>query len=268
MSRRSDPATARIRGLHRISDVGFRRSMEDRDVVEVRPRLGLFGGVYDGHGGVEAVDALATSLHKVFFQALEGGLPPAHAFLEAYRIMEQRLERMDSGATASTVFLGNDELAFAHVGDGGILLVAEEPVVLTQPHRLDDPSERSRIITAGGEIEGGYVVRGLRGLMPTRSFGDAYFRPVGVVAEPALGGRQLRAEDRYLVVACDGLFDVLDTAAIARALLHGSGARQGGECLQDEVLARGGTDNLTILVIEFGPARDPSGGTAGDDAPG
>ena len=267
MSKQSDPATARIRGLHQVSDIGCRHSMEDRHVVEARPQLGLFGGVYDGHGGVEAVDVVAASLHETFFQALETGLSPSQAFLQAYRIVEQQLEGMDSGATATTVFLRNDELTFAHVGDGGVLLVADGPVVLTQPHRLDDPLERSRIIAAGGEIEGGYVVRGLRGLMPTRSFGDTHFRPDGVVAEPILGGRRLRAEDRYLVVACDGLFDVLDAAEIAQTLLQRSGARQGGESLRDEVLARGGTDNLTILVVELGPEQDPPGGTAEDDAP-
>jgi serine/threonine protein phosphatase PrpC len=264
MTEQSDPATARIRTLHHVSDIGFRRRMEDRHVVQVRPRLGLFAGVYDGHGGDEAVEAVAASLHEVFFQALECGLSPSQAFQDAYRIVEQQLGGIDSGATAVTIFLRNDELHFAHAGDGGILLVADGPILLTEPHRVDNPVERSRIITAGGHIEGGYVVRGHRGLMPTRSFGDAYFRPVGVMAEPTLGGRRLGVKDRYLIVACDGLFDVLAAAEIAEVLQRSSGARQGCESLRDEVLGRGGTDNLTILVIEFDTARDPSVGDRDD----
>lgn len=256
MSKPSDSATARIRELHHVSDIGFRRSMEDRHVVEVRPQLGLFGGVYDGHGGVETVEAVAASLHGAFFQSLEAGLVPSQAFRQAYRVVEQKVQGLDSGATAITVFLRNDELTFAYAGDGGVLLVADGPVILTQPHRVDNPVERARIIAAGGEIEGGYVVRGLRGLMPTRSFGDTHFRPVGVMAEPTVGAKRLGAKDRYLIVACDGLFDVLHAEQIARIVLQSAGAQQGGESLRDEVLGRGGTDNLTILVIEFGAERD------------
>jgi protein phosphatase PTC1 len=251
MPRQPDPALARIRTVHYVSDIGFRPTMEDRHVLEVRPGVGLFGGVYDGHGGTEAAEILAASLHEAFFAALDAGMQPLEAFRQAYRSVEARLQEVESGATAATVFLRRDELSFAHVGDAEILLVRAGPIALTRPHRVDDPTEQSRILRAGGEISGGYVVRGLRGLMPTRSFGDSYFRPVGVMALPTVGERRLGSGDRFLVVACDGLFDVLGGVEIAQVLLKSAGAREGGELLRDEVLARGGTDNLTMVVIEF-----------------
>lgn len=257
MPSQPDPATARIRAVHHVSDIGFRHTMEDRYVVEVRPEVGLFGGVYDGHGGVEAVEIVTASLHPAFFTALDAGLPPIEAFRQAYRSVEERLEDINSGATAATIFLRKDELNFAHVGDAEILLVGAAGIPLTRPHRVGDPTERARIIRAGGAVEGGYVVRGLRGLMPTRSFGDSYFRPVGVMAVPTVGARRIGTDDRFLVVACDGLFDVFGGDEIARILLKSSGAREGGEALRDEVLARGGTDNLTILVVEFQAANAP-----------
>ncbi|MFQ5962375.1 MAG: PP2C family serine/threonine-protein phosphatase [Candidatus Methylomirabilales bacterium] len=255
MRSQPDSAPLHIRAMHQISEIGFRRAMEDRHVLEIRPGVGLFGGVYDGHGGVEAAEIVATSLHEAFFHALETGLAPPEAFREAYRTVEEALQGVESGATAATVFLRSNELSFAHVGDGGIVLVAEKPIALTEPHRVDNAAERSRIISAGGEIAGEYVVRGLRGLMPTRSFGDSYFRPVGVMAVPAVGERRLTAEHRFLVVACDGLFDILEVDEIAAVLRQSSGAQQGGEALQEQVFARGGTDNLTILVVEFGVGR-------------
>ncbi len=251
MPRGADPATVRVRAVHQISDIGFRRTMEDRHVLEVCPDMGLFGGVYDGHGGSEAVERVANSLHQAFFKALDTGLSPPQAFRNAYRSVDEKLEDVDSGATAVTIFLRNDELTYAHVGDGGVLLVAARPYLLTQPHRVDDPAEQSRITAAGGAIEGGYVIRGLRGLMPTRSFGDSYFRGIGVTAEPVVGERRLESDDRFLVVACDGLFDVLEKEEIAETLLQSAGAQEGGEHLRVEVFTRGGTDNLTILVIEL-----------------
>ncbi|MFQ6672736.1 MAG: hypothetical protein ACE5KY_05505, partial [Candidatus Tectimicrobiota bacterium] len=66
--------------------------MEDRHVLEVRPTLGLFGGVYDGHGGVEAAEIVAASLHEAFFRAHDAGFPPAQAFRVAYRGVEQKLQ--------------------------------------------------------------------------------------------------------------------------------------------------------------------------------
>jgi serine/threonine protein phosphatase PrpC len=253
MSSEPDPTTARIRAVHHVSDIGLRRTMEDRHVLEIRPKVGLFGGVYDGHGGLEAAETVAASLHPAFFKALTTGLQPIDAFREAYRSVEDRIEGMDSGATAATVFFRRDDLYFAHVGDAEILLVGARGVALTRPHRVDDPLERSRIIAAGGQIEGGYVIRGSRGLMPTRSFGDSYFRSIGVMAVPTVGERRIAPDDRFLVVACDGLFDVFEGDEIARILRKSSGAREGAEALRDEVFAGGGTDNLTILVIEFEP---------------
>lgn len=251
MRSQRNPTPLHIRAVHQISEIGFRPAMEDRHVVEIRAGVGLFGGVYDGHGGVEAAEIVATSLHEAFFHALEAGVGPPEAFRTAYRTVESVLQGVESGATATTIFLRSNELSFAHVGDGGIVLVAKEPIALTQAHRVDNPAERSRIIGAGGAIAGGYVVRGLRGLMPTRSFGDSYFRPVGVMAVPAVGERQLTTEHRFIVVACDGLFDVLRVDEIGTVLRQSSGAREGGEALQEQVFARGGTDNLTVLVIEL-----------------
>ncbi|MDZ4339145.1 MAG: PP2C family protein-serine/threonine phosphatase [candidate division NC10 bacterium] len=264
MPRRPDQTTRRIRAMHSVSDIGFRSAMEDRYVLEVRPQLGFFAGVYDGHGGIEAVELVAASLHRIFFTVLGTGADATEALAQAYREMEEQLEDVESGTTAVTIFLGNDALTFAHVGDGGILLVQQRPILLTRPHRVDDPIERTRIVAAGGTIEGGYVLRGHRGLMPTRSFGDSYFRRVGVTALPTMGERPVGAEDRYVVVACDGLFDVLAEEEIAAILLRSGGAVAGGEALRQEVFASGGLDNLTILVIEVDREDPPIGGRAGE----
>jgi len=251
MASGGEEATDRIRETYVVSDIGLRGAMEDRHVLEVLPGLGLFGGVYDGHGGTEAVEVVAASLHRFFATSLQAGHNPVQAFRDAYRLVEEELKDEESGATAATIFLRGDEMSFAHLGDARILLVGSEPIPLTKDHRVNDPQERARILRAGGKVADPYVLRGLRGLMPTRSFGDAYFRPVGVTALPEVGIWRLRPEDRFVVVACDGLFDVLEPLDIVDLLLHSSGAKAGAESLQEEVFARGGTDNLTILVIEL-----------------
>ena len=56
--------------------------------------------------------------------------------------------------------------------------------------------------------------------MMTRSLGDRWFRPVGVIAEPEIGHHAVGAGDVAVVAATDGLWDVLgldDTARLVRA---------------------------------------------------
>src|SRR6516165_1905261 len=58
---------------------GPRAEMQDRHVVAIEPE-GLFGGVYDGHGGVAVAEAAAGHLHRAFFTDLRRGADPEAAF--------------------------------------------------------------------------------------------------------------------------------------------------------------------------------------------
>ena len=49
-----------------VSVQGRRAEMQDRYVL-VEGAGGLFGGVYDGHGGQEAAEQAAAALHAWFF---------------------------------------------------------------------------------------------------------------------------------------------------------------------------------------------------------
>jgi serine/threonine protein phosphatase PrpC len=57
------------------------------------------------------------------------------------------------------------------------------------------------------------VWRGLRGLMPTRSLGDTAFRPV-VIGTSQRWARDPQ-RDLAVIVATDGLWDVMDAATAA-----------------------------------------------------
>ena len=91
---------------------------------------------------------------------------------------------------------------------------SEEFHQLTVDHRLDDTEERRRIEKMGGLIDYPYVVRGRYGLMPTRTIGDAYFKPVGVIATPWVNEYEISRADSFLIAACDGLFDVMSNRQV------------------------------------------------------
>ncbi len=232
-----------------VSEIGGRSEIEDRHVL-VEGAGGLFGGVYDGHGGAAVADLAASQLHKMFFDALREERSPEAAFLKAFDLMDQAARHRSCGTTAATFFLRGDQLSVANLGDGRAILVSSRKVEqLTRDHRVDDPEEEARIRKAGGDIDPPYVVRAGHGLMVTRSFGDRMFRAVGVIATPEVSSRTLTASDRYLVAACDGLWDVLKNEEVARIVRAASSAQAGATALAEAVAERRGRDNLTILTV-------------------
>ena len=72
---------------------------------------------------------------------------------------------------------------------------------------------------------------------------------------------ELTAEDMFLVVACDGLWDVIDAELATRIVLqqiekHGrgaEGAQRAAEELQELSYRLASSDNITVLVIMFTP---------------
>ena len=88
--------------------------------------------------------------------------------------------------------------------------------------------------------------------MPTRSLGDEYFEPVGVIATPDVRTEILGAQDRWIVAACDGLFDVMGNQEVAAIVNETDGAREAVDALSREALVhRMGTDNLTVVVVDL-----------------
>lgn len=131
---------------------------------------------------------------------------------------------------------------------------------LTADHREETPSERARVLAAGGVFQGGYVVdprHPRRGLMVTRALGDKEMARAGVIATPEVGA--LDVEDALgFVVATDGLWDVGGRdadAVVARVLRRGAGegcdARGVAERLVALVGERRGHDNVTVAVGLF-----------------
>lgn len=237
-----------------IARRGRRSEMQDRYVVAPEPE-GLFVGVYDGHGGSRVVDLTREHLHRVFFAVLREGLGAEAAFAGAFDEVDRLTRDEACGTGATAFFLAGSRLVAANLGDGRLVLVKGDGLeAVTRDHRVDDPEELARVLHAGAEIDYPYVVRGDAGLMLTRSFGDQWFRSVGVVARPDVFTRSLEPGDRWLVTASDGLWDELPNDDVAAIVRQAAGAPRAAQALSDAVAARGDRDNLTVVVVDaLGP---------------
>jgi protein phosphatase PTC2/3 len=120
-------------------------------------------------------------------------------------------------------------------------------------------SERLRIEKLGGVVYDGY----LNGqLSVSRALGDWHMKgPKGsacpLSAEPELQEILLTEDDEFLIMGCDGLWDVMSnqgavTMARKELMIHNDPQRCSRELVR-EALKRNSCDNLTVIVVCFSP---------------
>lgn len=84
-----------------------------------------------------------------------------------------------------------------------------------------------------------------------RSIGDVVLQPY-ITCEPEIVERQIESVDEFLVLASDGLWDVMDNDDVAKLVLRNSRDFINlGKLLCTEAIMMGSTDNVTALVIDL-----------------
>ena len=142
---------------------------------------------------------------------------------------------------------------------------------LSRDHKPDDPLEAEVINNCGGRIDTYRDVHGnslgplrvwlknedIPGLAMTRSFGDGMAAKVGVNAIPELGEIELTSNDKYIVLASDGVWEFLkniDVAKIIFPFYQKKNAEGAAECLVREAFKKwkkeeDSIDDITCIVI-------------------
>ena len=290
------------------SDPGGCAHMEDTALVHTAASAEFaFCCVYDGHGGSRAAHHCREHLHfhVMHTSAFGRGDMPA-ALIEGFHRTEEslavelradadradRADRADSGAgrsccgaTALVALLRPDSLHVANLGDCRAVLSRRGAAVpLTRDHTAAAPDEAARVVAGGGE-----VLHGRLGgfLQVTRALGNLVFeatapaadagappvgrKPLGLSATPELHSLPLCADDEFVVLASDGLWDVVgseDAVRLARAELLAYGdATMAAEKLVEEALKRHGDDNITAVVVCLHPLPAPPAGPPASPRP-
>ncbi|GAA5847638.1 hypothetical protein JCM5353_004168 [Sporobolomyces roseus] len=160
----------------------------------------------------------------------------------------ERHKSVDVDGPARVVKAAKRTLYTANAGDARAVLSRNgQAVRLSHDHKASDAKEAERIDQAGGFIMN-QRVNGY--LAVSRSLGDSAMKQF-VVGSPYTTETTLGAEDEYLIVACDGLWDVCsDQEAVD--LLKNSGVtdpQEASKKLVDHAMARNSTDNISVLVV-------------------
>ncbi|EFN51693.1 hypothetical protein CHLNCDRAFT_139942 [Chlorella variabilis] len=230
---------------------GMRPYMEDRHTLinSFQPRTssgqavqdGVFrayAAVFDGHNGASAAEHAADRLHHEE-ERVAAALVHSFEAVDKEIMMRCRLEGTKGGATGLVVLRIGNQLYAAHCGDSrAVMSRGGEALRLTEDHKPNLPRERKRVEGIGGRVDFARCWRVIvdpgdgrpaSGLAVSRSFGDPDFKePLHLVtATPDVMRERLQPGDDFVILASDGLWDVLsdsDACSVVRRHLQQAGA--------------------------------------------
>lgn len=233
----------------------FHHAMYKRD-SRTGENIGLFG-VFDGHGGPNAADYVRSNLfvnlmssHK-FISDLPKAITEAYEWTDGQYLKAEANHNRDDGCTAVTAILIGKRLLVANVGDSrAVLCRAGSAVALSVDHKPNSKEERTRIESAGGVVvwAGTWRVGGV--LAVSRAFGD---RPLKryVISTPDTFDETLGMDDEFLILASDGVWDVLSNQEAVDIARDIPDAEAAAKKLTTEAFNRGSNDNITVVIVRF-----------------
>lgn len=275
------------RKAHRVLDYGAtaeqgtRRTMEDQHVM-MKDGFPFFA-VYDGHGGSQCAEFLRDHLHELILHHPDLQTNPEKAIFDGimeadHQFLQRSEETNESGSVCAVALFTESAVVVGNVGDAEIVLCRNgSPVVLTTKHNLSNNSaEMERVKAVGGKIFHNRVGHpkfnpSVVSIAVTRAIGDAGFKldeytdgkPSGVIAVPEVRSMALLPEDAFLVIGCDGLWDVMTYAEVIdfcfRRFNSGVAAQTIAEELAQAALNKGSTDNVTAMLIHLKSQKGKEG---------
>ena len=246
-------------------------------------------------------DTSGTTAVVVLLQHSTRRLWTAHAG-DSRAILVHRKNNLSSQTFSYPSASSSSSPSSTHLASpSGLIHISPSPLhdvtMLTYDHKADRVDEVERIRSAGGFV----VHRRVMGeLAISRALGDPDFKEFGfefVIAEPEISETQLEgSRDEYLVVACDGLYDVMNNQQIADWIHkqetqiessqqvhieanksddhhnHSNGRMQSlsADIVAHAIQTLNTRDNVTVILIKFNfppSARSPFSTSSGSSHP-
>jgi PPM family protein phosphatase len=253
----------RVAEHYAVSDTGRQRRINEDSLLARAP---LFV-VADGMGGAQAGEVASRIAVQSFDNGdLAAAAPGADgvspeetlaatataANARIYELSQSDADHAGMGTTLTAVWVGEFEVAIAHVGDSRAYCWREgELLRLTDDHSLVDELIRQGRLKPEEAID-----------HPQRSIITRALGPEQVVEVDTRSFRA-RAGDVYLLCS-DGLTTMLGEAQVADVLREHARLHDAGEALIAAANEAGGRDNITVILLRLedvgGPGEEPGDG--------
>ncbi len=228
------------------TDTGRQRD-HNEDAFELLPALGIavLADGMGGHNAGEVASGIAVSTTLAILKQtaglsahdrLETAVQAAHATILEKAASSSRYQGM--GTTIVAVLLEDHQLSVAHVGDSRLYRLRKgELKALTSDHSL-----LQEFIDKGLYSEEEAKQKVARNIL-TRALG------LESAVKVDISEHAVQAGDRFLLCS-DGLYEMVNDADIADVMKGKLRADALCEELIDHANARGGKDNITVVLIE------------------
>jgi protein phosphatase 1L len=252
---------------------GSRDQNEDKHYVLVNDdnknptlkNINMFA-VFDGHGG-KTVSKYVSEVLPKFFTKKELKYPLSEKYInQVYDEVQGQLIASQSakecGSTSLVVLQyedkGKEWLSVLNSGDSRCVICRDNLALpLSKDHKPSWPDEQYRINSLGGKIvSDGYELR-IKSLSVSRAFGDVAATPY-VTHRPEIYKYEISPKDKFIVLGCDGLWDVLSCQDVVNFILYScydncttkrinQPTNIAGK-LGEFAIKKGSTDNITIII--------------------
>jgi serine/threonine protein phosphatase PrpC len=267
----SEQKTIEMRQVGIAASQGPRVTMED--VTEVNSLTFSINGilhqasvfaVFDGHGGAEAAIFAKEKLMGVLKEAMESHNQEGLTDVGIWDALKACFKKLDDdyqgkgGTTASVVLHLKEKIWVATAGDSRTILVKNNETIQTsEDAKPSIPRYENKI-----EKLGGYVAENrVNGNLATaRAIGDKDIKgnkgECCVSPNPKITN-YLSQEflEGYLVIACDGLYDVASTNAVGQAIREMADQELPPEQMAAQLvynaLTHKSKDNVSVIVVKL-----------------
>lgn len=206
-------------------------------------------GVFDGHGssGKEASNSAAEHIQNYFeihksevfgldsFKNWETFL--CRCFTETEKLLKNSgIDYTTSGSTSIFVLVKDNIITVSNLGDSRAVLCwlgkEKAAIELSWDQKPTRKDEKDWILKSGGKIEwlnyNGEYVGPLRvwadeegpGIAMTRSLGDFTAKKIGLISVPEVDHLWMKPQDKFIVLASDGIWDVMNSAEVVGFILQ------------------------------------------------
>lgn len=256
---------------------GWRINMEDAHTQLLsldNDKNAAFFAVYDGHGGSRVAEYAGIHLHERIVQHpayKDNNITEAirKGFLALDEDMLDDVEMKDelAGTTAICVLIKDKKIYCGNVGDSrAIASVRGRVQNLSYDHKPNNETETKRILAAGGWVEYNRVNGNLA---LSRALGDFVFKKNEkkkaeeqiVTAYPDVDVKELTSDHEFILLACDGIWDVLSNEEVLDFVRNRIAQQIPPEIICEQLMTRClapdcqmgglGCDNMTVVLVCF-----------------
>ena len=227
-------------------------------------------GVFDGHGGKLVEKYLKDNIPKYILKKTDINIYQQKSRL-TYRFFGKLFDKLQEelityhpiaskrcGSTALcgiqyTDLFNRNMIWLANVGDSRAVLFNSKnmAIPLTKDHKPHHPSEKKRIESLGGRIKFDGVDWRVGDLSLSRAVGDLDNTPY-VTHRPEVFRYRLRKKDKFIIFACDGLWDVLNNDQACSFIDNLVKQNYNGniaKLLAEHAIKSGSYDNVTVSIL-------------------